>query len=248
MNGLIGCGEVGSAIERLYITEFGEPEFLRVDDAAKGRNDDVAACEIIHVAVPAEFVGPVVTNGPETGLYVVHSTVVPGTCRELSNNGKRVVHAPVEGRHPNLEKDLSDWRMPLTGERDDVHEALPLMRRLGIPAQPWVGPWEVSELAKQMSTLRLGLDVLFMRHVYELAAVNKVDGDKVYSDWTEAYNTLYGLSGGKFQRPLLAPMDGPIGGHCVVSNAKTMQELSWFATQVAEMGTIDWKNPCGSSS
>jgi len=248
MNGLIGCGEVGSAIEKLYIGEFDQPVYLKALDPAKRRTDDLADCPIIHVAVPAEFVEPAILGAPESALYIVHSTVVPGTCRKISTESKRrVVHAPIEGRHPNLTESLIDWKMPVTGAREDVYEALTALRALGIPAESWAGSWEASELAKQMSTLRLGVEVLFMRHVYELAARFKADPELIHKRYTEMYNDLYTLQiQPKFQRTNLEPTEGPIGGHCVVSNAENMKEWSWFAAQVAEIGKSDWKNPCES--
>jgi hypothetical protein len=242
MNGLIGCGEVGAAIEKLYIGEFDQPEFLRVSDPAKGRTDDLGECDLIHVAVPAEFVTPAILAAPEGSTFVVHSTVVPGTCRKINTeHSRRVVHAPVEGRHPNLAEALIDWKMPVSGEREDVYKALAALRRLGIPAESWAGPWEATELAKQMSTLRLGWDVLFMRHCYEMAGTMNIDPKLAYAKYTESYNALYNQ---KFQRPNLLPTEGPIGGHCVMSNAENIREISWIAAQIAEMGKADWKNPC----
>lgn len=246
MNGLIGCGEVGSAIEELYIGIYSKPEYLAVRDPALQRTDSLAECPVVHVCVPASVVKScILGDGSSKGsLYIVHSTVAPGTCRELSKQGWRVVHAPVEGRHPNLAECLEDWQMPISGPREDVYEALEVLRALGIPADPWVGDWESSELAKHMSTLKLGVDVLYMRHCYELAAEFGADPELVYNKYTRNYNNLYAQDGGsEFMRPCLKPVEGPIGGHCVGANAEAMKDLSWFATEVAAAAHKDWKKP-----
>ena len=248
MNGLIGCGEVGSAIEELYIGIYNKPEYLAVRDPSLQRTDPLGTCPVIHVCVPASVVESCIlgSESPKEALYILHSTVAPGTCRKLSIQGRHVVHAPVEGRHPNLAEALEDWQMPVSGPREDVYGALEVLRALGIPADPWVGAWESTELAKHMSTLRLGVDVLFMRHCYELAVKLGADPELVYDRYTRNYNNLYAQDGGPgFVRPRLKPVEGPIGGHCVGSNAEAIKDLSWFAAEVAATARKDWKRPEG---
>lgn len=247
--GIIGYGEIGSAVAALHRSRgHGEPLIL---DPSLGYAEKVELCDIIHVCVPAAAVPSVVIHRPRRPLYIVHSTVPVGTCRGLAAKGLRLIHAPVRGVHPHLAKSLETFVMPLGGPPNDDQgrpsldhlEASNHLRALGITAELWEG-WEETELAKLLCTTQLGLDVLFMRHVAELAAKYGASFDRVYTQWRLDYNDGYQrLDRWELHRPTLLPMAGTIGGHCVVPNARLLASESEFAALVAERGPVRWTPP-----
>lgn len=209
---IIGGGEVGSAFATRYALH-GLP--VAVHDPPKGLTADVAAAGIVHVCVPADAVALAVLGTAEEALVLVHSTTLPGTCAAIPR--RRLVHAPIEGRHPNIAEALTRWRMPVSGPKAAVREATLVLAGLGIPALEWPGPHATTELAKHLSTLRLGMDVAFMREAHRICVAAGVDFGRVYGDWTRAYNDLY--AGTDFPRSILAPMAGVSPSHCVGPNA-----------------------------
>lgn len=244
--GVIGYGEVGSAIASLYRKRgHGDPV---VSDPPLGLAGDLAPCDVIHVAVPAQVVHEVVTDRRRHPLYIVHSSVPVGTCRALAGHGLRVVHAPVRGSHPGLVRSLETFVMPVGGPPDSAGvvssehiTAADVLRRLGISVDLW-GAWEETELAKLLCTLRLGLDVLWMRHVQHLCAAHGAAFDRVYTQWTSDYSDGF-LKMGMWQlrRTILDLVPGPIGGGGVLQNAKMLAEQSEFAAFVLDEGARDWR-------
>lgn len=245
---IIGCGEIGTSVEQLY-REARKPKPI-LCDPARGLRGDPSQADVIHVCVPASAVPSVVVARPRHPLYIVHSTVPVGTCRGLAEKGPRIVHAPVRGVHPHLAESLRTFRMPLGGasaERapaapgSDLREAEDVLRAISIPTKSWIG-WESTELAKLLCTTRLGLDVLWMRHVSDLCDRFGADFDRVYTEWAKDYSDGFEVLGHwEYRRPILKRMPGPIGGHCVMPNARMLAPDSPFAREVSQRGAEDWQ-------
>lgn len=242
--GLIGHGQVGGSIAQCY-QEFNRT--IAITDGPKGFADDLSACEVIHVSIPPEVIAEVLPH--KRALYLVHSTVPVGFCRQLYTQGYKIVHCPVEGRHPDIHRSLYYWKMPLGGPAEFKGIAAAVLGQVGIIADPQFGDWEETELAKLFSTTWVGIEVAIMRHAYELAAQFGVSGERVYQLYNASYNQLY--AEGPEQpfdphRPSLKPMDGPLGGHCVGPNADLLLQSgpSWMAAMVQKMARENWRNPC----
>lgn len=235
---IIGYGEIGSAVAALYRRRgLDEPT---VRDPKLGFSADASSADVVHVCVPGPVV-PKVVGPARSQLWIVHSTVAVGTCRALRRDGLRVVHAPVRGVHPRLVEGLEAFTMPVGGEDDDVADACAVLARLGVRAVPF-GHWENTELAKLLCTTRYGLDILFMRHAYDLCRDLGADFDRVYTEWTRQYSDGFEMLGQWwFRRPVLKPMPGPIGGHCVLPNARLLSSLSALARAVEQLGEEAWK-------
>lgn len=235
---IIGYGEIGSAVAAVYRRK-ALPEPIIVDPAI-GRTATLDDAEVVHVCVPAKAVSDVVQGGPGR-LWIVHSTVPVGTCRALAwRCSQHLVHAPVRGIHPHLVDGLLTFTMPVGGTRTAQARAVAHLASLGIRAQAF-GSWETTELAKILCTTRLGVDVLFMRHVADLCDQHGVSFDLVYTAWTHQYNHGFDVLGlGDFHRPVLAAKPGPIGGHCVRPNAAMLAQQSAWARMVVEEGAKDW--------
>jgi hypothetical protein len=239
---IVGCGEIGTSVEQLYVdARLPRPTLC---DPARGLHGDPDHADVIHVCVPASAVPSVVRERPRHPLYLLHSTVPVGTCRGLAERGLRVVHAPVRGVHPHLAESMRTFPMPLgcgSESPTDLREAEGVLRSLRVTPKPF-GAWENTELAKALCTTRLGLDVLWMRHVADLCARFGCDFDKVYREWTLDYSDGFERLGHwEYRRPILKPLPGPIGGHCVMPNARMLAPDSEFARMVAVRGPEDWQ-------
>jgi 3-hydroxyisobutyrate dehydrogenase-like beta-hydroxyacid dehydrogenase len=239
--GILGLGEVGEALSDIYKGHGTEIATLDLrPDLCKG---DLAAAETIHVCVPRAALEECMVQRGTEPLYIVHTTTGIGDCRALSTKGFRLVHAPVRGIHPKLAQSLQTFAMPVSGPKPLVKEAIDRLRSIGIPAERW-GEWESTEIAKLLCTTRYGIDILFMRAAADLCAKYGVDFDQVYRDWTMQYNDGYlSLGDWQFVRPVLRPMPGPIGGHCVVPNADTLSSHSEWAQKVSKEGREEWEWP-----
>lgn len=243
---IIGYGEIGSAVAALYRRR-GLPDPI-VHDPALGFDAGTShlLADVVHVCVPGgavrDVVVPTVTPDP---LWIVHSTVPVGTCRKVAEACRsNVVHAPVRGVHPNLVAGLEAFTMPVSGMRSVVTRAADHLHTLGIRTSAWPGRWEDTELAKILCTTRYGLDILFMRQAAELCSKFGADFDRVYTEWTKQYSDGFEMLGQWwFRRPVLRPMSGPIGGHCVLPNARMLADASSFAEMVASLGAEDWVTP-----
>ena len=247
---LIGYGQVGSSIAKNYALK---EVPLRINDEPKGMEDSLDGCTIVHVAAPPEAVAEMML--PFEPLYLVHSTVPVGFCRSLYQKGYKILHLPIEGRHPDLSTAMTYWQAPMGGPEEFKERATLHLCSVNMApdiAGNW-GMWEETELAKLFSTTWMGIEVAIMREAYRLAARFGVDGDQVYKAYTDKYNDLYrhggvGVSDFQPRRPVLKPMEGPIGGHCVGPNAEILQDQlrvpSWMADMVVEIQDEHWRNPC----
>lgn len=241
-HGVIGCGEVGSALSQLY-----RDAGLHVGrhDPEKGLQDSPEDWRVVHVCVPARALPRVIVAADPDALVIVHSTVEVGTCRKYADMGWRVVHAPVRGVHPDLASGLRAFTMPVGchPDRIDGSEAVKVLEAIGITAEVWEG-WEHTELSKLFSTTEYGLHVLWMRHMADVCDRFGLSFDLVYREWRTQYNEGYfALGKAQFMRPMLSPMPGPIGGHCVLPNAELLAGDSHMARMVAKEGQEDWSAP-----
>jgi len=244
MIGIIGYGQIGRSVAELVISRGKEVEIF---DPPKGYTASLGGCDYVHVCVPADAVDLIFEAQlwSEEAAILLHTTVVPGTCRRLAEKYEiftRLYHLPVRGKHPHLAGSLRTFRQPI-GHWDPQQgnflstEVGKYVMDLGMHPEDF-GPWENSELAKIMSTARLGWDVLFIKHLKNLCTKYKADFRKVHTEWTRGYNDGYEEMGSRhFRRSVLEYMPGPIGGHCVMENAELMRkEDSYVAALLCQNG------------
>jgi len=150
--------------------------------------------------------------GPE--ITVIHSTVPVGTSRQCG-----AVHSPVIGIHPNLEQSLATFTKFVAGAQ--ASEVAKHLMRCGIRCYV-MADQETTELLKLLSTTFYGLCIEWTKHVKEMC--NEVGAPfEAFTLWTQAYNQGYQQMGHpEFTRPMLVPMEGRIGGHCVLPNLELL--------------------------
>lgn len=149
-------------------------------------------------------------------VTIIHSTVAPGTTMKC---GKMVVHSPVHGKHPDISSGLTNYTKYLGGENAyAVDIARDFLKRSGIPVKV-VASSKTSELSKILCTTYYGWNIVFMKEVVKLCEQHGVPFSEVYMDWNFLYNKgNTDVGSPQFNRPVLKPVGGKIGGHCVVEN------------------------------
>lgn len=227
---IIGYGEVGQALHELI------PEAHVFDvndtDLLVGLADSY---NVLHIAFPwtlalsgtkhwppsggfeEEVAGYVERYNPD--LTIVYSTVPIGTCEGLG-----VVHSPVEGKHPHLAASME--LMPRWIGTSSSHLAVSatafwsqLVRRVQV-----VDSAGITEYLKLRSTARYGINLAFANYEANVAERAGVPYELV-AEFDEQYNDLYrGLGFDDVGRYVLDDPHGVIGGHCVVPNAKILNE------------------------
>ena len=212
---VIGRGQVGSALIEVLSGQY------EVESIDKG-GERGTAFEVIHVCIPYGhgFVTDV-TNyklqylAEPGGLVIVHSSVAVGTCARLN-----AVHSPIRGVHPNLAEGIRTFVKFFGGAR--ALEAGLIFKQLGIEICTTPDARN-TEALKLWDTTYYGWNIVFQKAVKEFCDKHALDYDMVYNQENLSYNKGYAALGVRgVQRPVLRDVPGPIGGHCVIPNARLL--------------------------
>lgn len=213
---LIGFGEIGSSVYSV----FSEKHEIYIYDPAKGHEDNPGnGVDLLLIAIPyteGEFEDVVkawqMKIRPQGTL--IFSTVSIGTCRKLN-----ACHFPIEGKHPNIERDIrmnqNHW---LGGYNAFISQFLD---QSGLKYRQLDKP-EYTEFLKLRSTSYYGVCIEFARYSKQVADVIGLD-EKIIHYYDMGYNILVQDRGDhRFIRPILTAPEGNIKGHCVVPNSKIL--------------------------
>ena len=222
--GILGVGEVGSAIRKLVRTR--HQIFVKDLDRDEIKNQKI---NFLHVCIPytSRFVSIVKANIKEINpqLVIIESTVAVGTVRKIFEKTKvPIAHSPLRGMHPNLLKGLRTFVKfigpisPLIGKKVAKY-----YQDLGLKTKICHSP-EETELAKLLDTTYYAWNIVFCKEVKKLCNQYKVDFKTVYTGFNQTYNQGYQKLGKPFvARPILKPVPGGFGGHCLYENAKILK-------------------------
>lgn len=203
-NLVIGLGEVGEAMASVLGCE------------GRDVHEPEGTADVLHICFPwsSLFVSEVdlYRNRYEADLVIVHSTVPIGTC---DPNGW--VHSPVRGSHPHLEDGIRTFVKFFGGAQAD--EAAVIFEAVGIETATIPSAAE-TEAGKLWELVQFGLQVKIEQAIWDHCLEVGVNPGIVYSLFAHTYNLGYEKLGqGRFVRPVLTHMPGPIGGHCVRQNS-----------------------------
>lgn len=209
----IGAGEIGQSLHN--VLQLHHTAFIRdKEDMELDRVDVLNICYPPiddFVKVTQKYIkqyNPKVT--------IIHSTVPVGTTREI---GKNVVHSPIHGKHPNLSTGIRTFVKYIGGADSEAVEIADAFLRMAHIKTEIVSSPEASELSKIMCTTQYGWNIVLMKEIKKICKELDVPFEEVYTNWNKYYNDGYERMGmDKFRRPVLTPMGGAIGGHCVVNN------------------------------
>lgn len=230
MNSMVfGMGEVGKAVYEVT----GSTLSFSLDDPKGQESVWEGDLDVMHICFPysetfVEDVQRYIKNFEPLHI-IVWSTVPIGTCRKID---ERVVHMPVEGMHPHLERSIRlGVRWIGYNRGDEARFVDQYFLDLGCNPRSVQGT-EVTELLKLRSTARFGIDLVWAQYEAELCKQYNIGFDQV-QDYDIDYNDLYAicakLADGESnnmqpKRHVLYPPEGEIGGHCVVPNAKLLNQ------------------------
>ena len=224
--GILGYGEIGSSFAKFYGSA-GSPQ-AKIKDIK--RDDGLQGVEILHVCIPYndKFLRIVEKEIKEINpkLTIIHSTVAPGITKKLSDifDGM-VVHSPMRGTHPNLFKGMQTFVKYIGA--DDKKAGLLAQKHinsLGIKTKLFF-PSTTTELGKILDTTYYGVCIAWHKEMKKICEKFGVDFESVATDFNKTYNEGYTKLGQKnVIRPVLFVDDKPIGGHCVVPNAKIIKK------------------------
>ena len=216
-----GLGEVGSALAAV-LDSAPASRVVRVDPAKgyelHGAPQDV---DFLHVCIPyGDHFEQAVRGYHESlspDILVIHSSVPVGTTRLI---GSEAVHSPIEGLHPHLKRSIRTFPKWFGGEK--AAEAAAPFQELGIRTRINLLP-ETTELAKLLSTSAYGIDLLKAKEQAQICRQTGVSYQEAVLAYSKDYNESYAILGRpEYCRPLLFPPQGPIGGHCVLPNARLL--------------------------
>lgn len=217
--GILGYGEIGKAVKKLYGLH---QVFIRDLD----RDDGIENCRYLHVCIPysKNFVNQVseIIEANNPSYVIIHSTVQPTTTEKIVERTRaKVVHSPVRGIHPELLEGLLTFEK-YVGADFDCEEVIEHLNSLGIKTK--LVSSRTSELAKLLSTTYYGLCIAWHGEMQKMCDELNVDFEEVTTDWNNGYNEGYlKLDMAHVVRPVLYPPTR-IGGHCVLENTEILKQ------------------------
>jgi UDP-N-acetyl-D-mannosaminuronate dehydrogenase len=239
--GILGYGEIGSSIEKLYL---GRNFELAICDPAKGRTDNLAGITILNVCIPytVEFIDTVVSAIDlfDPTLVIIHSTVPPCTTSKIQselryNTATSIVYSPVRGNHPNLYFSLKCFVKYIGAEdKESYNKAAEHFSDLNVTSE-WIGNTRTAELAKLLCTTYYGVCIAWHEEMNRICNLYDVPFDSAVTNWNKTYNDGYKKLGmDEVVRPILYPPGKTIGGHCIIPNAEILNSVvdSSFIDQV----------------
>lgn len=209
---IVGYGEVGSALYKIL------GKNTRRYDPSKGFDEFNGDEDVAHICIPyKDNFGYIVTQWKKNcKLVIVHSSVPVGTCDRLG-----VVHSPIRGVHPNLEQGIRTFVKYFGGKH--ARKASNIFSDLGIKTKVFKDA-RTTEALKLLDTTQYGELIMLEKKIYKWCKKHKIDFNAVYKQANIDYNEGYiKLGRPEVVRPYLKHIEGPIGGHCVLSNAKLLK-------------------------
>lgn len=221
---IIGAGEIGKALYKILSPYY--------DVSIRDKNSDVPGkFDVLHICYPAvkNFVkiSKNYIKKYKPALTIIHSTVGVGTTSKIGINA---IHSPVRGVHPYLDKGIKTFVKYFGGKK--AKEAAKIFSDIGIKTQIFKKP-ETTELLKILDTTYYGWNIIFAKEVKRICDKLKLDFDEVYTIPNHDYNKGYTKLGKpNVIRPVLKPIAGKIGGHCVVQNCDLLDD--WVTKTIKE--------------
>ena len=153
-------------------------------------------------------------------LTIIHSTVAVGTTRKID---RKCVYSFVRGRHPDLTEMVRFTKHLGCTDKHRLALADEYLQKKGFATQLHDKP-ETVELGKLFDTTYYGVCIALTKEAKKWADHYAIDYNEIQKI-NITYNCGWQRCGHpEFVRPVLTPMPGKIGGHCVVPNAKILQK------------------------
>ena len=225
---IMGYGETGKAISMMYTGAYD----VQISDPYKGHSWITMPVDVLNVCIPysEKFIQNIYNMMVDSGaeLTIIHSPVPPGTTENLGSmvtEGHEIVHSPVRGVHPNLLEGLKTFTKYVGGDTiKSLQLAMGHLSALEYKISA-VSSSRVTEVGKLLSTSYYGVVIAWHEEMKEICEQFDVPFEQTVTDFNNTYNDGYLTLGmPHVTRPTLTTPDGPIGGHCVVPNAKLLKQ------------------------
>ena len=231
--GILGYGEIGKAVSKFYKNP-------KIRDLV--RDEGLQGVEILHICIgySDRFVDIItkIIKEIRPKFTIINSTVAPGTTKKiisrLPKDLRMVVHSPVRGVHPHLYEGFKTF-VKFIGSEDKKAGLMTEkhFKSLGIKTK-LVFPAKTSELAKLFCTSYYGVCIAWHKEMARICRQEGVNFDDVATEFNRTYNEGYTKLGKEnVVRPVLFVDGKPIGGHCVVSNAKILKK--YYKSKAVDM-------------
>ena len=210
---VIGLGQIGSALVEIFKCD-GEDKFQNIEASEKHY-------VFLHISFPYsdDFISEVKRYQDKYNpkYTIIHSTVPMGTTEKCGAN-----HSPVRGIHPHLKEGILTFKKFIGGE--DCFEIASEFKKYRIDCL-CVHDSKVTEALKLIDTTQYGYLIMLNKEIYKWCQKYGLNFDIVYSLANETYNDGYTkLFHPQVVRPYLDYRNEPIGGHCVIPNAKLLMK------------------------
>ena len=243
--GIVGLGQIGKSFYDCH------PENMdtSIYDPFQGYTTPFKKLDIINICTPfvsyekfKNDVGHFVDN---SRTIIIHSTVDPGTTKQLSTDFPEVcfVYSPCCGVHPNLTESFKTFDKYLGVDDHEKWESniemiYKYFKLVKIPVQP-VSDTKTIEFMKVLSTSMYSINIAMMFEIEKMCKETNTDFTIVYTKWQESYNKGYTKLGkGNVCRPILKLPEGEdrnIGGHCCSNNAVILDRFfkdNWMSNVI----------------
>lgn len=207
---VIGLGEVGSAIQRVF----------SADGYDKSQDNNILEqYDYLHICITYSdnFIEIVKDYQKRLApLYtIIHSTVPVGTSRKCN-----ALHSPIRGIHPNLYEGIMTFPKFIGGEQGSL--VADVFRKSGLKVI-LCDKQETTELGKLLDTEYYRACIEFTKRAGTECDKYGVPFHEVYTLFNLTYNEGYtSLNHKEYIRPVLQNIKTDIGGHCVTQNAKLL--------------------------
>ena len=222
---ILGMGEVGETLFDLL--EERKCNCVGIDaDSSKcnnySENDKIKDPEYLHVCLPGEltdFIDITVNwiNKIE-GLkaVLIHSTVKPGTTKNIQNNSKiPVLFSPVRGVHRRFLDDIKKYTKFISSDDKQIDPKIKTDLEKRFEKIDWMSTTKTAELAKIL------VDTTYYGWLINYAQITKMICEKEGIDFDEMWKFADEIHENLGNRPKMYP--GIIGGHCVIPNLKLVE-------------------------
>jgi UDP-N-acetyl-D-mannosaminuronate dehydrogenase len=222
--GIIGFGEIGSSLKKIYDEKTGYE--VKVVDPSLGLNDDISDVDILNICIPysKNFIKIVkkYIKSSKPKYTVIHSTVAPGTTEKIGN---LVCHSPVRGLHPNLDLGLKTFLKYIGCNDNEISKKYQEhLNELDISSYICKNS-KTTEYAKLLDTTYYGICIAYHSDVLRICEKENLNFDEMMTIYNKSYNEGYKkLQKENVVRPILHGTD-KIGGHCIVPNAKILKQF-----------------------
>lgn len=192
MVGIVGCGHVGSAMNKLFTDAIVYDKYLKI-----GNREDVNKCDVTFVCVPTpmlesgacntEYVDEVL-EWLESSVIVIRSTVPVGyTKSKREKLNKKIIFQPEyygeTFNHPLADLTNRSWIVLGGDPKESTLVVKEYQKVYTADLRIIKVDSDTAELAKYMENAYLATKVIFCNEMYDLAKAYNIDYDSLREVW-----------------------------------------------------------------